>query len=166
MSNETGQIEKVRSETDVAHLAFDRVTTLWKERIKQWTDRQQSLSYLMRRRLASGGMSSGLTGEKSKTKDWRLAPSLPPFAETADAAVERIPLTRFQEGRETLQNGSSLPQRMRLRTRKSRKCDQCDKFLIKPETKMNSTAFKIRSMAMYLCLTLDGSIYELWLTLC
>ena len=136
-------MEKLKSETDRVSLAFDRVTALWKERTKQWSDGQQTLQHLMRRRLAS---SLAASSKIDKLQDWRFAPSFPPFTATADAAKETIPLSKMTEKNDVVD--TLLPLRTRLRTRKSRKCDACDKFLIKPETKMNSTSFKIRSMAM------------------
>ena len=150
LDRNTAHVQALRDKQDPSIAAFAQAEALWKERMKEWRDGQQAILDIQQRANARRYASEKRRPMAAKAKD--ISPTISTFQTIADKAASVMPLAFRGKGEfKSLKRTSSdalLPERVRLRARKARRCGQCDKLIVKPEAKMNSTNFTIRSMAL------------------
>jgi uncharacterized protein YlaI len=88
---------------------------------------------------------------ESQIKDGDVTPTSP---DTVVKPAENVIPTSLEQRFKQLHNQpedvrSLIPQRLRLRTKKSKICMECDEHVIKAEQKTQTTKFKVKHMARY-----------------
>ena len=134
-------MEALACKEDSSQISYARIQAAWQERMQEWSEGEKQLQHLMKRRLKTGRTILPAS----------IQPTMSSFSDFMADKMAEIPISTIEQPSFLVEDASKhhrWPERTKLRTRRAQRCGTCDKYLIKPEAKMNSTEFKIRAMAM------------------